>query len=310
MVDQPLRQILSPEELKLVPENYQGQTPRQIYNTPVVGGIAMTKMEPLFKQKGFTRDDAMKALSTPPDQPGKRSDAGTSSGLLDKAQGLAATERGAPGPQYAQADNGVRSDAAPERGKPPEPTPEPTQATSEPNAATPTGAPQGETAPQITPEMAKAFEAALQIDMGPTAAPPPPDALPVLPSSQPGGAGAGLSLAPSGLQNLATGPTAPGAGPMQSAYMPGSQGGGIAMLGVQPQTGVFSTPLLDAAAAQQPAGGFAASSLSPIAPQFMGWGGGFGGLGGTSGGTGFGGIYGDSFGGEVGLIGVPDKSSH
>ena len=581
MVDQPLRQILSPEELKQVPESYQGQTPRQIYNTPLVGGIAMTKMEPLFKQKGFTRDDAMKALSTPPDQPGKRSDAGTSSGLLDKAQGMAATERGAPGPQYAQADTGVRSDASPgpapesgarapwandarlaqmayqpteepwsrvdaqrqsspettayvqkqmaderagrdaawadmrrapiedrrgqsdlhgkisgtaaeimdksgigdlvdiatgnipdyikarftdpaqtplgvqaglndlksrqepgtsdvtdfsSRGRTPMappgldgkvPLPQPGPRTENRNAAqvemnltpeeralyqrhidnlngpggvdnpdgsrsslyqtveehdgkfynVPTvwdgkiqtekwtdpksgktfdipnktaldninktgwdkfpayatpeqadaryeqmhgymdkdtgaylagrGQPQApqqpqqpqSAAPQITPEMAKAIENAVKIDSGPPVV-AQPDAQPVLTSSQPGDAGAGLSLAPSGLQNLPAGLAAPGAGPMQSAFMPGSQGGGIAMLGVQPQTGVFSTPLLDSAV-QQPAGSFAAGSLSPIAPQFMGWGGGFGG---TSGGSGFGGMYGDSMlGSEVGM---------
>lgn len=158
--------------------------------------------------------------------------------------------------------------------------------------------PQGQQpTPTMTPEMAKAFEDALKdqarIPQGP---PIPPDAQPVLPSSQPGGAGAGLSLAPPGLQNLSLGPTAPGAGPFQSAFTPGSQGGAIATAGIMPQTGVFSTPLLDAAAQQQPSAGFGASSFSPIAPQFMSWG---SGLGGSSGASGFGGLYGDSFGGAM-----------
>jgi hypothetical protein len=402
MVDQPLRQILSPEELKQVPESYQGQTPRQIYNTPLVGGIAMTKMEPLFKQKGFTRDDAMKALSTPPDQPGKRSDAGTSDATDFSSRGrtpmapagvdgkvplpqpgprtenrnaaqvemnLTPEERALyqrhidnlNGPGGVDNPDGSRSSlyqtveehdgkfynvptvwdgkiqtekwTDPKSGKtfdipnktaldninktgwdkfPAYATPEQADARYEQMHGymdKDTGAymagrgqPQApqqpqSAAPQITPEMAKAIENAVKIDSGPPVV-AQPDAQPVLTSSQPGGAGAGLSLAPSGLQNLPAGLAAPGAGPMQSAFMPGSQGGGIAMLGVQPQTGVFSTPLLDSAV-QQPAGSFAAGSLSPIAPQFMGWGGGFGG---TSGGSGFGGMYGDSMlGSEVGM---------
>ena len=150
--------------------------------------------------------------------------------------------------------------------------------------------PQGQQ-PTMTPEMAKAFENLFKDQSRVPQLEVPPDAQPVLPSSQPGtpGVPGGLSLAPPGLQNLTT----PGAGPFQNAFMPASQGGSIATAGFQPQqTGVFSTPLLDAAAQQQqsPSAGLFSGGLTPWAS------GGFGGFGGfngfnTSGNSGFGGLF-------------------
>ena len=263
-----------------VPGMVSGMTVREVVNHPIFGGMAKGQLQQGLDRVGVSRkqfEDAMKEGKPPP--PGKQSSAGTSDATDFSARGRTPM-------------------APPGLDKPPEPTPQPTQATSEPEATTPTQAPQGETAPQMTPELARAFENAFKIDMGPLAPPIPPDAQPVLPSSQPGGPGGGLSLAPPGLQNLSA-LTAPGAGPYQSAFMPGSQGGSIATAGFQPQTGVFSTPLLDQAAAQSGSGGFAASSFSPIAPQFMSW----GGMGaGTSGLSGFGGMYGDGGGGAASMF--------
>jgi hypothetical protein len=185
-----------------------------------------------------------------------------------------------------------------EPAKAPEPVPQPTRASSEPTAATPTSTPQGETRPQITPAMAKAFEDAVKIDNGPLPLLPQPDAQPVLPSSQPGGPGNMLSLAPPGLQlPPAEAIAQTGFAPLSLAP-PGSQGGSIAMAGLMPQTGVFSTPLLDAAATQPTMG---QGSLAPFPwAETANWG-----WGGSSGGSGFGGLgsmYGDSFGGgETGI---------
>jgi hypothetical protein len=165
--------------------------------------------------------------------------------------------------------------------------------------------PQGQQ-PTITPEMAQAIENAMKDqERMPQAAPPPPEAQPVLPpepiqmpGAAPGGAPGGLSLAPVGLQQGGVGGSA--------AFMPaGTQGGSIAMAGMLPpiQNSTFSSPLLDSMA-QGPGGGssaFNAGSFMPISLDMLGglgWGGGSGfGSGSMGGGFDFGGGGGFDMGG-------------
>jgi len=231
MVDLPLSKILTPEELKQVPANYQAQSPRQIYNTPMIGGIAFRKMAPLFSSRGFTPDDAMKALSEPP--PGKRSDAGTSNATDFSARARTPSATPLPPPPSAAA---------------PQPT---TSSQPPPNQ------------PSIPPEMAKALEMIFkQPDAGP-AMPTPANALPVPGVTDSPDGASGLNLAPPGLQAQADpGPqVAPGA-PMQ--MMQASQGNPIAMAGLMPMAPAqqFPTP-----SANLPG----SSGLSPIAPDFQTW---------------------------------------
>jgi len=282
---------MSPAVAYMLPAEIKNMTVRQVMTHPEYGPMARERMGSMVGKAGVTEKQVNDALKEGSPGAGKRSDAGTSEGLLDKAQGLAAAESATPGPQYAQAETGVRSDAGPERGKPSEPTPEPTRATSEPGAATPTATPQGETAPHITPEMAKALENAFRDESKiAQAPPPPPEALPVqpvnnLPQGVPGGPQGGLSLAPGGLSSVPS-----------NAYMPataGSQGGSIATAGLMPlpaiENSTYSTPLINSMATNNST--FGSSSLSPIPWQTLGswgWGG--------SGGSGFGGGSGFDFG--------------
>jgi len=172
-------------------------------------------------------------------------------------------------------------------------------------------APKGQQ-PTITPEMAQAIENAMKDqERVPQAAPPPPEAQPVLPPEpiqmpgQPGAGGpGGLSLAPAGLNAPAPG--------ISAAFMPGaSQGGSIAMAGMLPpiQNSTFSTPLLDSMA-QGPGGGsaaFNAGSFMPISLDMMGglgWGGGSGFGSGMGGGFDFGSSGGLDMGGGGGGLGL------
>jgi hypothetical protein len=145
---------------------------------------------------------------------------------------------------------------------------------------------------QITPEMAKAIEAAFAPGGQAQAQPMPQNAMPVLPPGEAGSAGVNLpgpsmNLAPPGLE---VGPSS-SYSPMQ---MPGSQGSPLALAGVMPQAPEvpFNTGGLNVA--QQP---FNTGGLSPIPfSDLQGWGWGGGGAGVDVGG--FGGFGGFGGGGE------------
>lgn len=122
-------------------------------------------------------------------------------------------------------------------------------------------------APTISPEMAKVLETIFNkpADQGPPLA-PQPDAQPVMPATDPGGANP-LPLAPPGLVSApAAGPSIQGTAPMQ--MVEASQGSPTAMAGLMPipPSQGFSTP-----SANMPGGAGVSAGLSPISPEYQSW---------------------------------------
>jgi hypothetical protein len=152
-------------------------------------------------------------------------------------------------------------------------------------------------APQVTPEMAKAFMGAVKAEEQAPSPPTPPGAQPVLPSdvAPPAPGAPGGPVAPGGAPGALTLPV--GNAPIQAIQA--TQGNPIALAGLMPIPPVEGAPLTTSLTAPQPIG----QLWQPPIPwaEMSGWGWGGGGLGGggfdtggfSGGGFGFGGFGGE-----------------